>query len=554
MTERSIFNPFRKVNPIIHSMMRRIDPFMFQFMYRGKMGLFLSSLMLFQLTWAQASQSQSPKSSATPATIAESTDRKVLELSLSQTIQRVLENNRDIKNADLDRLLQRQDLREAEGKFQPKITPFFAVGVNQSLSSSPEITLSSFNDNPIAPLNPLNPTTPTNVTPSPVPNAATETQRLGDRTTWNRDVQVTGTLLTPIGTQISLTIDPITDPNVNLSLTQPLLRGAGLKVNQASVKIARVGDRRNALALQQILIDKVTETIVAYRAVIKAQESLRIQGIAIASKRRQLEVTQALVQAGRRPRADLIDAEKTVADSDRTLLIEQNNLAQAVSNLLRLLEADQTLQLMIPQGEIDALVKAELPKMTRSQAELVQIAYQRRIDYLQSQLGLETEQFNGQVVRNNQLWNLDLNSNTNLGTQSSTSGRLVLTRTFGDRSRDTELTRHQIRLTQAENRIAQVRETVQQDVNDRLRDLTSNLSQVAAAQRAREFAEQQLSIAQERFKRRGTQTTIFEIIQKQDDLVIAQNNELSAKIDYLNAIANLEKAIGITLDTWPHLF
>jgi outer membrane protein len=49
------------------------------------------------------------------------------------------------------------------------------------------------------------------------------------------------------------------------------------------------------------------------------------------------------------------------------------------------------------------------------------------------------------------------------------------------------------------------------------------------------------------------QTTLFEIIQKQDDLVAAQNNELNTKIDYLNAITNLEKVVGLTLDTWKDL-
>ncbi|MEB3292779.1 MAG: TolC family protein [Synechococcales bacterium] len=480
-------------------------------------------------------------------------DRKVLELSLSDAIQLVLQQNRDIKNANLDRLVQRLDLWEAEGKFQPKITPRLSVGVDQQLSSSPEFSLTSSNN---APTNLTNASGSTGINPTLVSTVSNVGGSVGngqsgdDRTRWNRAAQVTGTLLTPIGTQISLTVDAITDPTLSLSVTQPLLRGAGLKANQASVNIARVGDRRNALALQQLLIDKVTETIVAYRAVIKARESLRIQGIAIASKRRQLEVTQALVQVGRKPKADLIDAEKTVADSDRTLLVEQNNLAQAVSNLLRLLEADQALQLVIPQREIDALVSAELPQMNRSPAELLQLAYQQRIDYLQSQLDLETEQLNGRIVQNNQLWNLDLKSETRLGSQSSTSGTVVVTHTFGDRNRDAELPKHQIRLQKANNRLVQVRDTIQQELSDRLRDLTSNLSQVTAAQRTREFAEQQFRIAQERFKSRGSQTTIFELIQKQDDLILAQNNELTAKIDYLNAIANLEKTLGITLETW----
>ncbi|MBD2330147.1 TolC family protein [Alkalinema sp. FACHB-956] len=528
--------------------------------------LLINSTIVLPHTLAQTVQSQSQPINAASASRTQSMSSqpntphamplpivsKPLELSLADAVQLALESNRDIKNSKLDRLIQRQDLRVAESKFKPKINPLFSVGINQNLSSSSENFSSSAGQS-----SSVQPTLePIAIGISPTPSNAdvnansSRSNQSANRTQWNREVQVSGTVLTPIGTQIALTLDPIADQKLNFSITQPLLRGAGLKVNQASVQIAQLGDRSNTLAFQQVLIDKVTETITAYRTVIKAQESLRIQGLAIAGKRRQLEITQALVQAGRRPRADLVDAEKTVADSDRALVVEGNNLAQAVSNLLRLIEADQTLQLVIPQREIDALVQTDLPQLTRSPTELLQLAYQLRVDYLQTQLDLEAERLNGIVAQNNQRWTLDLKGNTVLGSQSNASGSLVLTRAFGDTSLNAELEKHRLRLEKAGNRVEQLRATVQQDVNDRLRDLTSNLNQVAAAQRAREFAEQQFKIAQERWKRRGSQTTLFEIIQKQDDLVAAQNNELSAKIDYLNAMTALEKSVGITLQIW----
>jgi len=45
-------------------------------------------------------------------------------------------------------------------------------------------------------------------------------------------------------------------------------------------------------------------------------------------------------------------------------------------------------------------------------------------------------------------------------------------------------------------------------------------------------------------------TTNFQLVTFQNDLVNAQNNELNAKIAYLNALSGLDQIIGTTLDTW----
>ena len=45
-------------------------------------------------------------------------------------------------------------------------------------------------------------------------------------------------------------------------------------------------------------------------------------------------------------------------------------------------------------------------------------------------------------------------------------------------------------------------------------------------------------------------TSNFQMVRFQNDLVIAQNNELSNKISYLNSLTTLDQILGATLDTW----
>ena len=64
-------------------------------------------------------------------------------------------------------------------------------------------------------------------------------------------------------------------------------------------------------------------------------------------------------------------------------------------------------------------------------------------------------------------------------------------------------------------------------MTDRLRDVTSGLAQVEAAQRATEAAQLQLQVTQEKFKRGRDGTTLFDISQQEENLVGAQNAEVA---------------------------
>jgi len=71
---------------------------------------------------------------------------------------------------------------------------------------------------------------------------------------------------------------------------------------------------------------------------------------------------------------------------------------------------------------------------------------------------------------------------------------------------------------------------------------------VDLATKARILAERQLAVEQEKLN--VGRTTNFQLVTFQNDLVNAQNNELNAKIAYLNALSGLDQIIGTTLDTW----
>jgi outer membrane protein TolC len=116
--------------------------------------------------------------------------------------------------------------------------------------------------------------------------------------------------------------------NLELVFTQPLLKGAGERVNRASIEVARITETIYLLDLKSILINKITEIILAYRNLLQAQEQVKIavQSLEIAQK--QVENTQVLIEAGRRARAELITPKTQVTRQEISLLNAENNLKQ----------------------------------------------------------------------------------------------------------------------------------------------------------------------------------------------------------------------------------
>ena len=82
-----------------------------------------------------------------------------------------------------------------------------------------------------------------------------------------------------------------------------------------------------------------------------------------------------------------------------------------------------------------------------------------------------------------------------------------------------------------------------------LQDIELNFKKVELSRRATNLAELQLSNEVEKIKLGFQGRRLLDLVDFQSKLNEAQNNELNAKIDYLNALTNLEKNLGITLDT-----
>lgn len=452
---------------------------------------------------------------------------QILELTSKDAIILSLQNNRDIKNAYLQRIIQRQDLAIAEDKFTPNFTPSVQLVYNRNQLGA--IAANQGNLNLGANL---------------VVKISTGAEISA---TWAADRQAQNTL----GSS-TITDENRLGQNISLNFTQPLLRGFGSDVNRASIEIARLNEAANILSLKNTLISNITTTLRAYRNLLRSQEALKIQEIALKSAETQLEYIDALIEAGRRARIDRIQAETNLANRQVSLLAASNRLEEARLDLISILDIDKNIQVVaIEQPATDDL---ELISWSPESAQ--KISLENNIDYLQALISIELAKIDLLLAEDSQKWDLGLNASytNNLSNTAENNNDLragiSLSRTFGDRDLESQVERSQIQLKIVQNNLEEQRENLEISVINRLRDVEFSLKQVEQAQRARELSEQQLDNEREKLRLGVEGSRLIDVLNFEQELVDAKNEELNATIDYLNALANLYATLGITLDRW----
>ena len=441
-----------------------------------------------------------------------------LTLSLGDCIALALKENRTIRNAYLDRVVQRYDLRVAEDKFTPKllVTPSVqTTGGDSNGGRSANVTATTA----AATLNELLPTgAALSLTPT-LSYVTTEHSGTGRGYGWN------------------------------ITLTQPLLKGGGIEVNTASVRTARLADQGYILSLKSVIIDTLTSVITNYRAYVQAIKALEISRQSLERSRDLVATNRELIAAGRMASFEIVQSEASVATNEFSLLSAENSVDAARLALLKAIDLDKNTRLVpIPQTEI--------PPVPYTSEEARNLAFANRPDYQQSLLSLETAKINLMTSENSTLWDLSLTGGYSeaytrggLAGDTDLSGwnfGLKLTAPFFDLSVDQGYLAAGIGLKKQENNLHQQRENIEIEVRDVLRTAEMNLRQIKLATQARVLSEQKVEIEAEKLK--AGRSTNFQMVSYQNDLVAAQNNELTAIVTYLNALTNLDRTLGVTLD------
>lgn len=447
-----------------------------------------------------------------------------LDLTLQDVVILALENNRDIKNAYLNRIIEREALRVAEDRFNPDISPRITV------------------------------------------NARRNDQGLSTATGGDVELATEMRVLFPTGTQLSAEWSALGDTQntigsnrgssdglgqrLSVEVRQPLWRNSGEAVTRAPLRIARLQEDQNMLALQSTLINTITEASQIYFSLVLAQQQLEIEQAGLTRTESEQERIEALIAVGREAGIQRIEADADVANRRVAVLAAENTLREAQLNLIQSLDIRQD---VVPMAtEANALAEDQI--RFADDETLVEYALTNNPSYRSQLLDLDVAAIQLLQAEDQLGWDLDVivgysnDLSSRAAERSDARASLQLSRELGDRTLKQQVIAQRTQIEQLANSQTEQRENLEISIRDAIRDVDFQLTQVEQAQRATQLAAQQLDITQFQF-RQGAET-FLDVVQAQDQLVDSQSQELRAQIGYQQALLRLDQELGHTLRTW----
>jgi outer membrane protein TolC len=507
-------------------------------------------------------------------------------LTLAEVITMALENNNNIETREIDVRIAEFDLRAARGVYDPRFTTqsFFERSEIPTASSlggaNGSTTSTSFNAN--AGLNGFS------------PFAGGQYQAM-----FNSARQTTNNPFTSLNPQFPTSL--------MLSYTQPLLRGRRIDDNRRRIQIARKNLSLTDAQFRQQSIETITRVVQAYWDLVFALRNLQVQIEAVKQAREQVESNRRLVQQGYLAPIDIIAADTQVTNFEQNVYAAQEQVTRAESNLKTLIlpkaEADLWARAIVPVTP----VSVEPPRTSFEEAlstamttrpELAQLQTNReineintryfrdqtkpRIDLIASYTGAGlagtsvssganplASAFGPLTERVNELSALNnlpplpvSNNNTNalpgnlIGGYGQSLQNILgfnyptfrvgvnIEFPFGNRTAEANLGRSLAEGTRIEAVRDQQMQQIKFEVQTSLQNLRSAEARLASAAASR-ISSEQLYASEQRRLQNGT-STVYLVLQRQQELVAARARELQAQTDLNKAIAEFQRTTGNT--------
>lgn len=491
-------------------------------------------------------------------------------LSLDEAISMALENNNDIEVTRKNVKIAEFDLRAARGAFQPRLTgqTFYEK------STAPNVSIFSTNSE----------TTQTTVTGNfgitgYIPSFGTVLR--GD---------VNNQRLTT-SNPISI-LSPQNNASLGFTITQPVFRGRSFDQNRRTIEIAKKNLALTDAQFRQKTIDTIVSVQRAYWDLVFALRNLQVQRDSLADAREQYNHNKRLVEEGQLAPIDIVAAETQVANFEQAVYDALNIVNQTENALKSLIASDRNQaiwnQALTPTDPVDlrppdtTLAEAVNSAMAnRPELELNQV--QKDINEIDRRYYAELKKpqidlvlgYNSAGVGGSQNPNFrapfplpcqqDPNSpacrqqleNLALLTGNAYSGifdnRYPTYRAglqinlplFGDKTAGAQYGRALVEGERLETQRAQIEQLIQIDVRNSLQAVRTAEARLRAAAIARENSAKQYE--SERRKLDVGQSDIYKVLDRQTAYAAARSAELRAQTELNKAIADLQRATGISL-------
>jgi len=354
---------------------------------------------------------------------------------------------------------------------------------------------------------------------------------------------------------LGLSTTRFVEPELTLSLSQPLLKGMGKRVTERGITTADDAMERSLAAWNQKALDTAADVRNRFLTLAKARESLATRNASLAVTRRVHEENEGRVKAGVLAAFELQDSELGVLQREKDLLDAELAERDAADQL--------RLTLHLPPGTDLELPDTPWPEVPDpSEKEAFGIALRRRPDLAGARTSLRTAEFNEEISRNLALPSLALEGSAGVAGIATEYGNafddmstgknqnwavgLRIVVPLGNGAARADVAAARLKASQARVGVAVLEESAGLEIRTALRALETRRKQDEVARKGVTVAETRLASFLKRGKL-GLSTT-KDVLDAEANLTQARDNLSAARADFQSALTSLWKSTGELLD------
>jgi len=447
----------------------------------------------------------------------------------------------------------------------PNLDPFFFAYANFQHSTTPEsITVLSG-------------------TPFLVNDSRTYQFVYGRQFVTGTSAQATYTSYSSAVNSVFNVLSPYTSNSLDLFITQPLLQGFGVSVNNRNIRVAKNNMKVTDLQLKRQVITTVSAVLNLYWDLVSFYEDMRIKGQALEAAQKLYDDNKKQVELGTLASIEVTRAAAELSSSKEELLISQTNVSQQETVLKNALSRNGVESPWLDDVHVITLDRIEVPDKEdfKPAPELIQQALANRPEVEQTRINVDSKHININGTRNALLPSLqafvDL-ANNGLTGQLNTlyngssgpadpyllggygnalaqiarrnfpnySVGFSLNIPFRNRQAQADYVADQLDLRQSELQLQKFMSQVRVDVKNAVIGLQQARARFETAKATRALAQETLDAEQNRFK--FGEATIAQVVQAQRDLAGDQSAEVQALANYTHAKIAFDESVGQTLE------
>ncbi|WP_404423465.1 TolC family protein [Nibricoccus sp. IMCC34717] len=454
-------------------------------------------------------------------------------LSLERAVAMALEKNFDLRISRSVRSTANDSLEVAKAQFDPT----FSIGANRTYSNG----RSQFSPGATASL-----------------NQTSAQVSVSQQVATGGTVTAGGALDRTRQRPVTSAWDPYFDSDVSLSVRQPLLKGAGPATVRAGVERARVGVAKAVADLTSSVLGTVRTVENAFFAVTYTREQRQVRAFSLEVAQKLLDEARTRRETGVATDIDVLQAEVLVANAKRALLSAEQQVKNSEDSLVSLISP-------LDFGSIpDALSLPPADERPLDFQAVLSRARAQSPDVTSATLAAQQFRIDERVARRNRLPELDVQAGVGYNARDRSAVGAVdsvwgsdlynwqlgatLTIPWGQRADKARLRTAQSNALTAELRAQQVDQGLAVNVRAAVRAVETAREAVRITGLATELSQRQYELEKARYD--AGVSTFRRVQESREDLDTARINELQTKIDLRNALAELARLDGSSLEKY----